>query len=113
MKNVKLIITLGILVAVVPFLGFPSSWKQWIFAFLGASITAVAYRQLVALRPNTHEFEAEPEADDKAREVDETESTETETPISAYEEVFDSNESDPMLDTNDDEETTHEEDTRA
>jgi len=44
MKEVKTIIALGIGVALVPFLGFPSSWKTVIFLLLGVSITVAASR---------------------------------------------------------------------
>lgn len=52
MKHVKTILSLGVLVAVVPFLGFPSSWKNFIFAALGLLISFFAYRVLLMY---THE----------------------------------------------------------
>ncbi|MBL4644642.1 MAG: hypothetical protein JKX80_02130 [Candidatus Pacebacteria bacterium] len=58
MKHTKTIIGLGVLVALVPFLGFPSAWKNVIFAFLGLSIVALAFRLLISTRssqPNTKE----------------------------------------------------------
>lgn len=44
MKHTKTIVALGVLVALLPFLGFPSSWKNIIFLILGASISAIAFR---------------------------------------------------------------------
>lgn len=46
MKDAKKIIALGIVVALVPFLGFPSSWKSVIFAILGLAIAGLSYRIL-------------------------------------------------------------------
>lgn len=46
MKHTKTIIALGIVVALVPFLGFPSSWKSIIFAAVGLAIAALAFRML-------------------------------------------------------------------
>jgi len=50
MKHTKKIITLGIVVTIVPFLGFPSSWKTIIFAALGLAIAGFGYRILMEIR---------------------------------------------------------------
>ena len=57
MKDTKRIIALGVLVAIVPFLGFPSAWKNVIFATLGLAIAVLAYRILISNRPVVHEDE--------------------------------------------------------
>jgi len=44
MKHTKTIVTLGIIVALLPFLGFPSSWKNIMFLMLGAGIAALSFR---------------------------------------------------------------------
>jgi len=46
MKHTKTIIALGIVVALLPFLGFPSSWKTVILAFLGLTIATLSFRLL-------------------------------------------------------------------
>jgi hypothetical protein len=50
MKDTKKIIALGILTALVPFLGFPSSWKNVLFMVLGLAIAGLGYRLLMHLR---------------------------------------------------------------
>jgi len=50
MKYTKTIVTLGIIVAVLPFLGFPSSWKNVMFLIFGVSIAALAFRIYTATR---------------------------------------------------------------
>lgn len=51
MKHAKTILALGIAVALLPFLGFPSSWKNILFALLGGSIAVLAYRIMARSRP--------------------------------------------------------------
>jgi len=46
MKHAKTITALGMLVALLPFLGFPSSWKGVIFAILGLTISTLSFRML-------------------------------------------------------------------
>ena len=43
MSKVTLILWLGIVVAALPYLGFPGSWKMWIFTVLGILIVLLAY----------------------------------------------------------------------
>ena len=50
MKEVKTIISLGIVVALVPFLGFPSSWKNIVFLLLGLGIALTAFRLYLVAR---------------------------------------------------------------
>ena len=54
MKGIKLIITFGVIVAIVPFLGFPSSWKTFLFAVLGSAIAFTAY---YVLREHANEYQ--------------------------------------------------------
>ncbi|MAZ67383.1 hypothetical protein CL652_01280 [bacterium] len=63
MKDVKNIIALGIIVALVPFLGFPASWKNVIFAFLGLAIAGLGYRVLVHIRAYQNPVRNEGEQD--------------------------------------------------
>ena len=44
MSKRQVLIIIGILVALIPFLGFPSTWDQIITLVLGFIIIAVAYR---------------------------------------------------------------------
>ncbi len=50
MKHTKILIALGVVVAIIPYLGFPSSWKNVIFLVLGVAIAAVAFRLYVDTR---------------------------------------------------------------
>ena len=59
MKHSRTIIILGIVVTVVPFLGFPSSWKTVIFAVLGVAIAAFGYRMFLHSRVEIHERQAD------------------------------------------------------
>lgn len=43
MKYRNGIITLGFLVIVVQFLGFPESWRDGLYAILGLAVIALAY----------------------------------------------------------------------
>lgn len=72
MKQAKFIITLGSLVVLIPFLGFPTAWKQAIFAFLGLMIIMSAYRLVVALRPGVSADEITDEITEVADPTDET-----------------------------------------
>lgn len=51
MSQAKTLIALGIAVVLVPFLGFPTSWKNVIFAVLGVAVVFFAFRVLHQLRP--------------------------------------------------------------
>jgi len=50
MKHTKTIIALGMIVALVPFLGFPSSWKNIMFAVLGLTIATLSFRIFSVVR---------------------------------------------------------------
>jgi hypothetical protein len=45
MKKRTFIALLGIWVAIIPSLGLPSTWKQWIIVASGLTITAVALKK--------------------------------------------------------------------
>ncbi len=45
MKKRTLIALLGIWVAIIPSLGLPSTWKQWVIVVSGLTITAVALKK--------------------------------------------------------------------
>ena len=55
MSHAKTLIALGIAVALVPFLGFPTSWKNVIFAVLGVAIVFFAFRVLSQLQQDVEE----------------------------------------------------------
>lgn len=59
MKHSKMIVTLGVIVALLPFLGFPSSWKNVMFLFLGAGIAALAFRIYIETRPDSQNTESD------------------------------------------------------
>ncbi|QSH39050.1 hypothetical protein JXR01_01920 [Candidatus Kaiserbacteria bacterium] len=59
MKHTKTIVTLGIIVALLPFLGFPSSWKNIMFLILGAGIAALAFRMYTETRTKTRAADGE------------------------------------------------------
>jgi len=42
MKKRTLIVILGLLIAIVPLLGLPSSWKNWIVIVLGICVAFLA-----------------------------------------------------------------------
>ncbi len=72
MKHIKIIITLGILVAVVPFLGIPHSWKKVLYVGLGVVIAVIAFRFLAAARAPKEEIAVEePVQDEHIEEVPE------------------------------------------
>lgn len=53
MSKQRIIIILGVLVAVMPYLGFPLSWRKGFFLVAGIAIAITAYRmgrELKALR---------------------------------------------------------------
>ena len=50
MKHAKLILFLGILVSVTPFLGFPTSWKNIIFGVLGLMIILLSFRMMALMQ---------------------------------------------------------------
>lgn len=58
MKHTKTIIALGVIVALVPFLGFPSSWKNIMFLVLGCGIATLGFRLYVATRTEEDAGEA-------------------------------------------------------
>jgi len=43
MKKQRTIFILGIITAIMPFLGFPNSWRKLFFVLLGLSISYFAY----------------------------------------------------------------------
>ncbi len=45
MKKRTLIALLGIWVAIIPSLGLPNSWKQWVIVISGLTITVVALKK--------------------------------------------------------------------
>ncbi len=57
MKHIKTIIALAILVAVVPFLGLPSAWKNILLGVIGGAIAFLAYRLLSGLKKEEPEEE--------------------------------------------------------
>tara|TARA_B100000745_G_scaffold300599_1_gene255795 strand:- start:18554 stop:18784 length:231 start_codon:yes stop_codon:yes gene_type:complete len=72
MKHIKTIITLGIIVALVPFLGFPSTWKQVISVMLGAIIAVLAFRFLVSMQVPKEKTAVSDEANEETpQEIDE------------------------------------------
>lgn len=50
MKHMQTIIALGVVVALLPFLGFPSSWKNIIFLIIGGTISVLAFHILASAR---------------------------------------------------------------
>lgn len=44
MSQESLVLVMGILVFLTPYLGISNSWKRWVFIVLGALITVVGYR---------------------------------------------------------------------
>jgi hypothetical protein len=43
MRYKNIVIALGILIVIMQFLGFPSSWNNAFYALLGLSVIALAY----------------------------------------------------------------------
>jgi len=62
MKHTKTIIALGMIVALLPFLGFPSSWKNIMFAVLGLTIATLTFRILAAAQSSESGQEKERES---------------------------------------------------
>ena len=70
MRKMKILLGLGIWVALLPYLGFPSSWKTVLFTLSGlaaAVIAYLAYRELSGKEENIFDnfkennFEGDPE----------------------------------------------------
>jgi hypothetical protein len=58
MTSTKLIFTLGVIIAIMPFLGFPDSWENIMLFVAGAAIAALSFRSFNARkRRNEHEGE--------------------------------------------------------
>ena len=60
MKHLKTILGLGVIVAILPFLGFPSAWKNIMFAGIGLLIMFFAYRVLLEHAPEKTRSEDRP-----------------------------------------------------
>ena len=43
MKIARTLLILGIWIAILPYLGFPYSWKQFLFSFSGLVVMYIAY----------------------------------------------------------------------
>lgn len=54
-----MIIVLGVTTAIVPFLGFPTSWKNVILPIIGLTIAVLAYRLLPFAYKENSEVEFE------------------------------------------------------
>ena len=52
-SKIKTILILGLVVIVIPFLGIPLAWKQWILAIIGLAIMILAFvlRQALSRAP--------------------------------------------------------------
>lgn len=50
MRNIKTILVLGILVAVLPYTGLPNSWKSYSLLILGSLIAILSFRILLQER---------------------------------------------------------------
>jgi len=57
MRNIKTILALGILVAILPYTGFPISWKSYSILFLGSLIAVLAFRVLLKERNKISDVE--------------------------------------------------------
>jgi len=58
MRKERTLLIIGLLVAVMPFLGFPNSWRKVFFVILGFAIVYLAYlfyKQVKARQPNTNQ----------------------------------------------------------
>lgn len=43
MRKERTLLFIGIWVAILPYLGFPNSWRQWLFVISGLAIMYLAY----------------------------------------------------------------------
>ena len=57
MKHAKLLVFLGIVVSVMPFLGFPTAWKNVIIPVLGVSMVLLAFRVMGSLQAAEEAYE--------------------------------------------------------
>ncbi|HXK35281.1 MAG TPA: hypothetical protein VJ103_02155 [Candidatus Paceibacterota bacterium] len=56
MGKVKIVLFLGVLNILVPFLGLPSAWKTALFILIGLSLIALAYSLREAKKQNAGEI---------------------------------------------------------
>lgn len=56
MKKRTLIALLGIWVAIIPSLGLPNAWKQWVIVVSGLLITVIALKKKYVLIPDNTEI---------------------------------------------------------
>lgn len=82
MKNSKTILTLGVIIALLPYTGFPSIWKVYLFTIFGVIIAVLAFRITLQERNNTA-VSAEntvPEDSEYTSDIPDTSYVSTDTP---------------------------------
>ena len=82
MKHGKTVISLGLAVSAMPFMGLPSSWKNVIFVSLGIVIALLVYK-MMHYHASVQQSEMEEKGKSEERSVEESEQSQSEIEVSA------------------------------